>query len=60
MFYNRSMPNTLPKSPDGASLSFRIGRWAEARATGWGVAALVVLAALAAAVILSGRLVLPH
>jgi hypothetical protein len=49
------MPDTARTSRDDA-LSFRIGRWAEARATGWGVAALVVLAGLAAAVVLWGGL----
>jgi negative regulator of sigma E activity len=38
-----------PQAP--SALSLRIGRW-EARATGWGVAALVVLAVLFAAVVL--------
>ena len=50
------MPNTAPSSREETALSFKIGRWAEARATGWGVAALVILAGLAAAVALSGGL----
>ena len=40
-----------PSRPESA-LSFKLGRWAEAHATGWGVAALVALCALLAAVVL--------
>jgi hypothetical protein len=43
-------------------ISLRIGRWARVSATGWGVAALVVLAAmlLAAVVLGDGPRLLPH
>lgn len=44
------MPNDPPRSE--SAVSFKLGRWAEARATGWGVAALVVLCTLLAAVVL--------
>jgi hypothetical protein len=48
-----------PSTP--SALSLKIGRWAEARATGWGIAALVVLAVLGAAVALGGPgLLAPH
>lgn len=50
------MPNPTRSSRDATALSLRIGRWVEAHATGWGVAALVVLAGLAAALVLSGAL----
>jgi hypothetical protein len=53
----RNPPETLRET---AALSLKIGRWAEARATGWGVVALVILAALLAAVVLSGRTLLGH
>lgn len=36
------------RAPD--TLSFKIGRWVEASATGWGLATLVVLAILLTAV----------
>jgi hypothetical protein len=49
------MPNDPPR-PESA-VSFKLGRWAEARATGWGVAALVALCALLAAVVLMGGFV---
>ena len=42
-----------PRAPD--TLSFRIGRWAEASATGWGLAVLVVLMILLAGLILVAR-----
>ncbi len=51
-------PHLTPRGE--TALSFRIGRWAEARATGWGVAALVALAALLAAAVLNGPVLLPH
>jgi hypothetical protein len=55
------MPNTARHSRPPSALSFKIGRWAQASATGWGVAALVVLAILLAAVILlAGPAVLRH
>lgn len=54
------MSNTARSTRDETALSFKIGRWAEARATGWGVAALVILAGLAALVVLSGRTLLLH
>jgi hypothetical protein len=41
---------TATPSPDRNSLSLRIGRALEARASGWGVAALVALALLATVV----------
>ena len=46
------MPNKppAPRAPD--TLSFRIGRWVEASATGWGLATLVLLAVLLSAVAL--------
>ena len=54
-----SKARSAPRPP--SAVSFRIGRWAQAQATGWGVAALVVLAALLAAVILHlGPGLLPH
>lgn len=50
-----------PNLPAAASaLSLKIGRWAEARATGWGIAALVLLAGLAAAVALGAPGLLAH
>jgi hypothetical protein len=55
------MPNKphVPRAPD--ALSFRIGHWAEASATGWGLAVLVVLAILLALVVLAaGPALLPH
>jgi hypothetical protein len=36
-------------------LSFKIGRWVEASATGWGVVALTVLALVLAAGVIAGR-----
>lgn len=54
----------MSKAPDFPSvpsaLSLKIGRWAEARATGWGIVALVVLAVLGAAVALGGPGLLAH
>jgi hypothetical protein len=47
------MPNKStypPPHAGGASLSLKIGGWLEARATGWGVAALIVLSIGAAIV----------
>ncbi len=48
------MPSLIPRSENGPSnsLSVKIGGWFEARATGWGVAAvplLLIMLALAAA-----------
>ena len=47
------MANTTPTIEQKNSVSLRLGRWFEARATGWGVAALpilvIILVALAAA-----------
>ncbi len=54
------MPNPPKTAHVGSALSFRLGRWAEAHATGWGVPALVVLAVLLAAAVMSGRVLLPH
>jgi hypothetical protein len=42
------------QSRSESAVSFKLGRWAEARATGWGVAALVALCALLAAVVVMG------
>ena len=41
-----SLPNLIEKSPDligKSSVSVRIGRWFEARGTGWGVIAIPLL-----------------
>jgi hypothetical protein len=47
------MPNkpASPRAPD--TLSFRIGTWVEASATGWGLVVLVALAILLAMVVLA-------
>jgi hypothetical protein len=37
------MPTDEPPTRALSALSFKIGRWAEARATGWGVAVLPVV-----------------
>lgn len=39
-----------PGEPRAGSISIRVGSWFEARATGWGVAALPVLVSLIALV----------
>jgi hypothetical protein len=51
LFYFADMPSkpASPRAPN--SLSFRIGAWIEASATGWGLAVLVALAILLAVVI---------
>ena len=42
-----------PSRPEN-TVSFKLGRWVEARATGWGVAALLALCALFAVVVMLG------
>jgi hypothetical protein len=39
-----------PAAPN--AVSFKLGRWAEAQASGWGVVALVILATLLAAILI--------
>jgi len=53
LFYVLPMPHNAPIPRPSSSLSVKIGRWAEAQATGWGIVALVVLAVLGAVVALS-------
>lgn len=38
------MPDKRPTQRAPSTLSFKIGRWMEATATGWGIVALMVLA----------------
>lgn len=55
------MPNTPLTPPARDALSFRIGRWAEANATGLGLAALVAIVLLgAAAALIAGPILLAH
>jgi hypothetical protein len=61
LFYGFGVPDKShhPRAP--SALSFKVGRWAEAHATGWGLAALVVLAMVAAGVVVAmGPGLLPH
>lgn len=44
LFYCPRMPNKPHPRRAPSALSFKIGRWAEAHATGWGLMALVILA----------------
>jgi hypothetical protein len=62
LFYDAAMPDKSLAPRAQSAISFRIGRWAQASATGWGVAALVVLAAmlLATVVLGAGPTLLPH
>ena len=56
LFYFLAMSRALKSRPAVTTLSFKIGRWAEAQATGWGVAALpVVLVIVLAAWVLMRR-----
>lgn len=56
------MSNKDPAVSAQSAISVKVGRWAIISATGWGVAALVVLAAmlLGAAVLGSGTTSMPH
>jgi hypothetical protein len=58
LFQNAAMSKHPDPPASRNALSFRLGRWAEARASGWGIAALVLLAGLATAVALTGSGVL--
>lgn len=56
LFYFLPMPRAPRSRTAIAAVSFKLGRWAEAQATGWGVAALpVVLVILLAAWVLMQR-----
>jgi hypothetical protein len=42
-----------PRAP--STLSFKIGRWVEASASGWGIVALTILALVLSAAVIVGR-----